>query len=65
VRACAQLVKVFVPAMMCVCAIVFALIVNQSLCCSAGCCCRPTKTDQAAPSGTATQKDGEAVVMSV
>ena len=36
----------FVPGLMCVVAIVFAMVVNQTLCCSAGCCRSPPKGDE-------------------
>jgi hypothetical protein len=39
-----EMVKVFVPAMMCIVAIVFAIVVNQTLCCAAGGICRPRKS---------------------
>jgi len=55
-----ELVEVFVPAMQCIVAIAFAVIVNQTLCCSAGCCRGPPKTS---PGGT--KSNGEQVVMSV
>jgi len=39
-----ELVAIFVPAILCVVAIVFAAIVNETLCCAAGCCCKgPSK----------------------
>lgn len=38
-----ELIAVFVPALMCVIAIVFAAVVNETLCCAAGCCKGPPK----------------------
>jgi hypothetical protein len=46
-----EMMAIFLPGLMCVVAIVFALFVNKTLCCAAGCCCygppKPPKVDAA------------------
>ena len=34
-----EAIGLFLPGVMCICAIVFAIYVNNTLCCAAGCCC--------------------------
>jgi len=42
-----EMIVVFLPGLLCVIAIVFALFTNNSLCCAAGCCKAPPKTKPA------------------
>jgi hypothetical protein len=59
------MVGMFFPGVMCVIAIIFAMFVNQTLCCAAGCCCKgPPKAD--APKMTKTNpKAGDDTIQAV
>ena len=43
-----QMIEIFLPGLLCVVAVAFAMFVNKTLCCAAGCCrAPPTSTHQA------------------
>jgi len=56
-----ELIGVFLPATFCVCAILFAFWLNTTLCCSAGCCRAPPKTDVVTTTSPADNKDKEVI----
>ena len=41
-----EMMRLYLPAILCVVAIVFAFVVNQTLCCATGCCCRGPPTEE-------------------
>ena len=41
--------NLFLPGLTCVCAVCYAMFVNNTLCCAAGCCCKAPKSDAMGP----------------